>query len=252
VAKSLALVIPAFDEERRIADSLQRLRPFVEARPHIESVTVVDDGSGDRTREVVGAIAADWPRLRIVSLGTHRGKGAAVRAGVLAGHGTFAVAFTDADLSADIGMLDALLVALDVADVAIASRALRGARLVVRESAIRELMGKAYSAVVRATVLSGIPDAHCGLKAYRSDVAREIFGRSVIDGVLFDLEVLVLAALEGRKIAQLPATWAHDRDSRIGVGVPFAFRVARDLATIKLRHRARLPLRPRLVAPYGR
>lgn len=242
-AGTLALIIPAFNEERRLPSSLRQLRAFAVTRPFIRQVLVVDDGSSDATAQVVTEAAVTWDTLRLLRLDRHRGKGAAVRAGVLRCQGVDAIGFTDADLSADLRLLDDLIAALDRSDIAIASRELPGADLVVHEPLPREAIGKAYAMVVRATTLRGVPDAHCGLKCYRMSAAQQLFGRSRLDGVLFDLEILVLAAQRGMILAQFPARWSHHSGSRLGLGPSFAIGVIRDLILIKARHRAWLPLR---------
>jgi len=248
---SLALVVPAFNEERRLPESLDRLRSFAATRPYVRQVIVVDDGSRDGTARIVEHAARGWNALALVKLGRHRGKGAAVRAGVLHARDVSAVGFTDADLSTDLRLLDDLTAVLDRAHIAIASRELRGAELIVHEPLPREVIGKAYASLVRATTLRGVPDAHCGLKCYRANTAVEVFSRSRIDGVLFDLEVLVLAARAGLTLAQLPARWRHHRGSRLGLGLPFALGIARDLLLIKAYHGAWLPQRP-ILANAGR
>ena len=246
--RSLALIIPAFNEARRLPNSLDRLRAFAATRAYIARIVVVDDGSSDDTARIVETAAASWDLLELLRLGRHRGKGAAVRAGVLHARGFGAVGFSDADLSADLSLLDTLMDLLDRADIAIASRELPGADLVVHEPLPREAIGKAYAMLVRAAMLRGVPDAHCGLKCYRARAAHDLFSRSRIDGVLFDLEILVLAARSGLTLAQVPARWQHHAGSRLGLGPTFALGIARDFARIKFHHRAWWPQRATVIS----
>lgn len=240
----LCLVVPAYNEEQRLPASLEAIRRHFEADARTVEVMVVDDGSTDGTADVVRERAAQWPSLRLLPLPRNRGKGAAVRTGILASRGEH-VAFADADLSAPIGQLSALLCDLSGSEVAIVSRALPGARLVRRQSPVREAAGKTYAVLAQALLLRGVPDAHCGLKAYRGDVARSVFDRVSEDGVLFDIEALLIATLMGARISQRPALWSHDPRSRIRFGPQSALRVAVALARLKARHRIAWPPRVR-------
>lgn len=244
----LSIVVPAYNERQRLPPSLDAIRRYVEAGSRRVEVIVVDDGSTDGTAALVEELAAGWAELRVLRLPANRGKGAAVRAGIAATGGAI-VAYTDADLSAPIEQLDALLAALDHSDVAIASRALPGARLLRRQSPAREAAGKLYAAVARALILRGVPDAHCGLKAYRGDVGRAVFSRVREQGILFDIEALLIATRLGATIAQHPAVWSHEPDSRIRFGPGKAWAVAVALARIKARHRIGWP--PRAAAPLS-
>lgn len=241
----LSIVVPAYNEADRLPASLALIRRYLSARGFAAEVIVVDDGSRDATAEHARAIAADWSALRVITLGRNRGKGAAVRAGIAASRGR-SVAFADADLSAPIEQLDELLDELTVADVAIVSRAVPGARLLRRQSRPREYMGRLYSHVARAALLRGVPDAHCGLKAYRGDVARSVFSRVREDGILFDIEALLLATIDARTIAQRPAVWTHHPASRIRLDPRRALGIGAALLRIKLRYPS---LRTRKVRP---
>lgn len=153
------------------------------------------------------------------------------------------VAFADADLSAPIEQLDALLQDLADAEIAILSRALPGARLLRRQSRARETLGKLYAAVAQLTLLGGVPDAHRGLKVFRGDFGRALFRHVREDGVLFDIEALVVATQRGGRISQRAATWSHHPHSRLRFDVWRTFEVALGILRLKLRHRVLLPLR---------
>lgn len=249
----LSVVIPAYNERERLGRSLDLLSAHLARFAHRDTeVIVVDDGSTDGTPELVREWCARWPAVRLIQLPTNRGKGAAVRAGVLASHGEV-VAFADADLSAPIEQLDLLLADLDDADIAIVSRALPGTRLERRQSRPREAMGKLYALLAQLLVIRGVPDAQCGLKVYRGVIGRELFSRSRENGVLFDTEVLAIAAKRRLRISQRPALWHHDPGSRLRFGLSGSIGVAVALLRVKLRHRILLAVHAAgPVRSYGR
>jgi dolichyl-phosphate beta-glucosyltransferase len=236
----LTLVIPAYNEQGRLERSLSLVREHLSRIAPDAEVIVVDDGSRDGTAELVRARIASWPGLRLLRHERNRGKGAAVRTGVLASSGDL-VAFADADLSAPIEQLDLLIADLADADIAIVSRALRGTRLLHRQSLAREGMGKFYAVLTRLLVLRGVPDPQCGLKLYRGDLARAIFAKVQDDVVVFDTEALLLATRMGARISQRPAVWQHDDGSRLRFGLRSALAVGVALLAMKVRYPSLLP-----------
>jgi dolichyl-phosphate beta-glucosyltransferase len=239
---TLSIVIPAFNERKRLPRALEVIRRYISNAARDWEVIVVDDGSSDGTPDLVRDYADRWPRLRLIEQPRNRGKGAAVKAGIVASVAPI-VGFTDADLAAPIEQIDLLLADLADAEVAIMSRALRGASLGNRQSLPREAMGRAYSRLTEALLLRGVPDAQCGLKLYRTSAAREIFLRVAEDGIIFDTEALVVATQRGFRISQRPAIWNHDPDSRIRFSIPMAVGVAVALLRLKVRHKVFWPLR---------
>jgi dolichyl-phosphate beta-glucosyltransferase len=238
---TLSIVIPAFNERKRLPRALDAIRRYASSAARDWEVIVVDDGSSDGTPDLVREYAGRWPRLRLVEQPRNRGKGAAVKAGIAASLAPI-VGFTDADLAAPIEQVDLLLADLADAEVAITSRALRGASLGNRQSLPREAMGHAYSKLTEALLLRGVPDAQCGLKLYRASAAREIFLKVAEDGIIFDTEVLVVATQRGFRISQRPVVWNHDPDSRIRFSIPMAVDVALALLRVKVRHKVFWPL----------
>lgn len=233
----LSIVIPAYNERDRLARSLDTLYAHLARSGHRDAeVIVVDDGSTDTTADLVREWGVRWPALRLVQLPANQGKGAAVRAGVGTSRGEV-VAFTDADLSAPIEQLELLLGDLADAEVAILSRALPGTRLERRQSRPREAMGKLYALLAQLLVIRGVPDAQCGLKAYRGALGRELFAGARESGVLFDTEILAMAARRGLRISQRPALWRHDPASRLRFGLGASIGIALGLLRLKLRHR---------------
>ncbi len=233
----LSIVIPAYNEHERLSRSLGTLwAHLVRAGHRNAEVIVVDDGSTDATADLVREWSVRWPALRLVQLPSNQGKGAAVRAGFAASHGEV-IAFTDADLSAPIEQLELLLRDLDDAEIAILSRALPGTRLERRQSLPRETMGKLYALLAQVLVIRGVPDAQCGLKVYRGELGRDLFAKTRESGVLFDTEVLAIAAQRGIRISQRPALWRHDPASTLRFGLVGAIGIAFALLRVKLRHR---------------
>jgi dolichyl-phosphate beta-glucosyltransferase len=206
-------VIPAYDEAQRLPRSLARLQEFLGARGTSYEIVVVDDGSRDGT--VAVARAAGGPELRVLEGDRNRGKGHAVRRGMLAAGGERRL-MTDADLSTPIEDLVRLEAALDAgADVAIGSRALAGSRVEVHQSAFRESAGRAFNRVVRLLLLPGIQDTQCGFKLWRARAAELAFSRLCLDGFSFDVEALYVARRSGLRIAEVPVVWRNDAATRV-------------------------------------
>ena len=204
----LQIVIPAYNEELRLPRTLRALRRFVTARRSVYGVVevlVVDNGSADRTAEV--AEAADSPAMRVRILGCpDRGKGAAVRAGLLASDADL-VAFMDADGATDLTALDAAWLRVHHgADVAIGSRALAGSVADVRSRRIRAAGAAAYRRLARRLVPT-IADTQCGFKLIRGDLARAVAADLVAPGFSFDVELLVRLGAAGARIDEIPVTW---------------------------------------------
>jgi dolichyl-phosphate beta-glucosyltransferase len=219
VPRTLAIVVPAFNEERRLGalfDALERDADRVAdaARFRLEEVIVVDDGSTDAT----GRLLAEYDlggRLRIVRLTRNEGKGAAVREGMHRAQADFALV-TDVDLSTPLDDLATLAAAhAEGADVAIGSRALDSSRVLVRQPAYREAMGKAFNLALR--ILTGLPhrDTQCGFKLFRLETARTLFDQQRVRGFAYDAEICVLARQRGLRVVEVPVRWTNHPDTRV-------------------------------------
>lgn len=212
-AMHLSIVIPAYNEAGRILPTLKRVTDFLSGQPYPAEILVVDDGSRDRTVEVVGEFARDHPNLRLVRR-PHRGKGAAVRAGMLEAAGEFRF-LCDADLSMPIEEVTRFLPpTLTGVDVAIGSREAAGARR-YDEPFHRHLMGRVFNAVVRLVAVGGFNDTQCGFKCFRGEAAEWLFRRQRIDGFGFDVEILYLAVKRGFSVVEVPIDWYHVPTDRI-------------------------------------
>jgi dolichyl-phosphate beta-glucosyltransferase len=228
----LSVVIPALNEERRLAPMVREAVAFLRARGGSFEILVVDDGSRDGTSALVRRLAEDAPEVRLIRLAQNQGKGLAVRTGIVNAQGEL-VLFADADGATPIGELTRLEAALaGGADVAIGSRAVHSAETVVRARWYRRMMGRTFHALVRGLTVRGIRDTQCGFKLFRGPVAHDLFSRMRMSGFSFDVEVLLMAQRQGYRIAEVPVNWTHKPGSRINL-VRDSLRMARDLFVIR-------------------
>jgi dolichyl-phosphate beta-glucosyltransferase len=213
VNPKFSLILPAYNEQARLPFTLGEIEAYV-CREQLDcEVIVVDNGSQDATSAVVRQAMRTFPRLRLLRT-DRRGKGCAVRVGMLAAHGD-AVVFGDADLSWSVEELTRFPHLLsDATPVVIGSREGTGARR-IGEPLYRHVMGRVFNQLVQRLAVPGIEDSQCGFKAFSADAAREIFSRQRIDGFGFDVEVLYLARQLGHEIRVVPLRWEHKENSRV-------------------------------------
>ena len=211
----LSIVIPAYNEERRLPATLDRIEAHLRSRSMEAEVIVVDDGSQDDTAAIVRARAATWPALKLIAAPGNGGKGRAIQLGMAAATGRYQV-FSDADLSVPIEDIELLLRPLrNGASVAIASRGLRESQIELHQPWYRETMGKIFNKLVRVFVLRGIHDTQCGFKAFTAEVATRVFPPLQTHGFGFDVEVLYRARVAGYAIVEVPTRWINSRQSRV-------------------------------------
>ena len=214
----LSIIIPAYNEERRLPKALDRIGAYLNAHPWRSELIVVDDGSSDATAKVVESYRDKYPGLRLVSNDRNRGKGFSVRHGILEARGEI-VLFTDADLSTPIEEADKLLVALREKhfDAAIGSRAVDRSLIETHQSAFRERAGILFNLLVRLITDIGFSDTQCGFKAFRRERAGIIFKQQHIERFGFDPEILFLAKRHGLRVAEVPVRWSHDSATKVHV-----------------------------------
>ncbi len=213
-APDLSVVIPAFNEEERLGQSLERILAHLGDGSERHEILVVDDGSRDATATVAEAYAEDG--VRVLRLDRNRGKGAAVRRGVAASAGR-RVLLTDADLSAPIEELAKLEPRLGEAQVVLGSRAVAGSRITLHQPLYRELMGKTFNRLIRLAGVGRIHDTQCGFKLLDGDVGREVFRRMITDGFAFDVELVWLAQRLGHRVVEVGVAWEDSPSSRVRV-----------------------------------
>lgn len=212
-APHLSIIIPAFNEAERLSETLQQIVVFAKAQSFITEVIVVDNASTDATKDIIMSYHLPNPFIKYC-YGTEPGKGAAVRAGMLAGQGDYLL-ICDADLAVPIDeVVNFLPPRLQDYDIAIGSREAEGSRR-YDEPFYRHLMGRVFNLIVRVLLLSGLRDTQCGFKCFRRDVARELFALSRTSGWSFDVEILYLARLKGYRIIEVPVNWYYGEKSKV-------------------------------------
>jgi dolichyl-phosphate beta-glucosyltransferase len=261
MSETLTIVLPAYNEAERIGPALDELfgylrRRGAEARdgapgsgelPAAIEVLVVDDGSTDATADLVRGRpeyeAADGAFLRLLMV-PHAGKGAAVRAGMLAARSSLVV-FSDADMATPPDMLPLLVDALDDHDVALGSRIQPdGSDMRKSQPWYRRMLGKAFHLLAAVWVVGPVKDTQCGFKGFRRAAAQDLFARQQVTSIVFDVELIFLVRRRGYRFAVVPIRWADRRGSRMRARPGLALRVAWDLFRIPLIHRGARALRP--------
>lgn len=203
----LSVVVPAYNEQARIEQSLRRAVAFLREQSWTWEILVADDGSSDRTAALVAAAAADEPRIRLLTV-VHGGKGHAVQAGMLAARGELRY-LADADFSTPIDEIGRFLAAIAAgADLAIGSREIAGAQR-IGEPTRRHVMGRVFNRMIQWLLLPGLQDTQCGFKCLRGAVADDLFARLSSTGFAFDVELLAHARHLGHRIQEIPVTWTY-------------------------------------------
>jgi dolichyl-phosphate beta-glucosyltransferase len=215
-AGDVSIVVPAYAEERRIGPAVQSLCAYARDFPRLREVLVVTEPSGDRTAEVARASAEGDPLVRVVENPEHRGKGSAVRGGMLAAAGEI-IFFMDADLSVPLRYVAPFVAHFDAhpqTAVVIGCRRHPASVITKRQHFLREQAGCGFNHLVRALGLSVSKDTQCGFKAFRRGAAREIFSRARVDGFAFDVEALLIAQKSGLRVDELPVEWINDEHTK--------------------------------------
>ncbi len=228
----LSVVIPAYNEEARIEATLEQVHSYLSLQSYPWEVVVADDGSIDGTAELVAAFASENPLVRLLTL-EHRGKGWAVKQGMLAAAGSYRF-LCDADLSMPVEQIERFLEQeIGGIDILVGSRELPQSRR-IGEPARRHLMGRVFNLLIRMLALPGIRDTQCGFKLFRAQTTAALFERQTLWGFAFDVEVLYLARQAGLVVREVAIDWHYREGSKVR---PFrdAAAMARDVIKIRWR-----------------
>ncbi len=230
----LSVVIPAFNEEPRISDTLSQVIEYLTDRGYAWEIVVADDGSQDQTAQLVERVATEHSNVRILRL-PHRGKGWAVKNGMLAAQGEYRL-LCDADLSVPISQVERLLPPLGPgSDIVLGSREAPGAAR-FGEPARRHLMGRVFNLLVGGLAVPGLADTQCGFKCFRGEAAQDLFQRQTMDGFAFDVELLYLARKRGLTFKEVGVDWYYRSQSKVRP-VQDSLAMTLDLLKIRWRHR---------------
>lgn len=213
---TLSIIIPAYNETNRIIPTLSEITKYTKQSPNIIDVIVVDDGSSDNTQEVVKEFATKFEFIHLHSLEKNKGKGFAVKTGILMSTGKI-VAFMDADGSTPISEIDKVIAPIlsGATDIAIGSRYIGDSEILVKQPLYRTIWSRLANSTVQKFILSDIKDPHCGFKAFKSEVAKEVFSKVNIKEWSFDLEALAIAQQLNYLIEEVAVQWKDDKDSKV-------------------------------------
>jgi glycosyltransferase involved in cell wall biosynthesis len=219
LTRSISIIIPAYNEQVRLPETLRRVELYLsESNWNFHEILVVDDGSTDGTAEAALAFAASSANIRVLRNPGNRGKGYSVRHGMLEARGEWRL-FSDADLSAPIEELEKLWCAVlpGKDEIAIGSRALDKSLIGIHQPGFREQFGRVFNGVMRVATGLPIADTQCGFKLFRADVAQDVFSRQTLERFGFDAEILYIAFRRGYGIAEVPVRWNHMEGSKVSM-----------------------------------
>jgi dolichyl-phosphate beta-glucosyltransferase len=230
-APFLSIIIPAYNEERRLPHTFEQLFVFLESQEYPSEVIVVENGSQDKTFEIASGYIKSHPQLRIIK-NSERGKGLAVKRGMLEARGKFRF-MCDADFSMPVTEINRFLPPiLNGYDIAIASREAPGA-VRYNEPHYRHFIGRGFNTLIRLMALPGLQDTQCGFKCFPAHVAEDLFKRQTLEGWSFDVEILFIARKLGYKIIEIPIPWFFNPESKIRVAKD-SIQMGLDLFTIRM------------------
>ena len=224
----LSIIIPAHNEQNRLPDTLEQVIRFLEGQSFTSEVIVVENGSDDETFRIAQIFEKQHKNVHVIQ--SERGKGAAVRRGMLEAHGEYCF-MCDADLSMPVEeIIKFIPPALDDFDIAIASREAKGA-VRYNEPRYRHLGGRGINLLIQLLILPGLNDTQCGFKCFRADVANDIFKRQTLHGWSFDIELLYIARKHGYRVKEIPIHWYHHPETKVSA-LRDAIRMIRDIFQI--------------------
>lgn len=213
----LSIVIPVFNEEKRIHSSLSKIVDYVEKKGISDNseIIVVNDGSLDNTASVINQFKEENNLITLIDYKDNKGKGYAVKKGILSAKGEY-ILFMDADLSTPLEEINKLIWNLNMDyDLSIGSRGLKDSKIIRHQPKYRETMGKIFNLIIRLLLIKNIRDTQCGFKCFKKEVAREIFNKTKINGFSFDVEALYIAQRKGYRIKEIPIQWYNFPDTKV-------------------------------------
>jgi len=229
----LSVIIPAYNEEKRLPNTLAEINKYLSRQSYHSEVIVVDGGSKDRTLDIVRGLTSNIGNLKLIEVKNCSGKGEAVKKGMLVAKGDFRL-FMDADNSTSLDQVEKMWPQFESGfDVVIGSRDVKGAVLDPPQSFLRKvILGRGFRIYRKLVIgLRGIEDTQCGFKCFKGEIVNKIFSKTLIGGFAFDPEVLVIAKKLGHKIKEVPVFWKNDPDSKVKMG--HVFKMALDLLRIR-------------------
>lgn len=232
----ISIIIPAYNEGNSIKSAIRVIDEFLKAGAEDYEIIIVDDGSKDKSAQLVQQLAGKNNKIILLKNGANRGKGYSVKRGMLQATGDIRV-FADADMSTPIETLTGMIEFVNKGyDVVIGSRRTQGAIIEIRQNFLRENMGRVFNMLVRLIVLRGFRDTQCGFKLFTKKAAENIFKFQKFDNFVFDVEILYIAKKLGFKIIEAPVKWYNSTDSKVR---PFrdSLSMFLDLFKIRLSHR---------------
>ena len=231
----LSIIIPAYNEASRLPNTLEKIVLYLREKGASFELIVVDDGSKDNTAEIVLQTSKQYPETRLVRSERNYGKGYAVRKGVLEAEGEY-ILFTDSDLSTPITELPSLWHALteEGFDIAIGSRGVPEAHILVCQPWYRSIFGQFYPFFVHLLVMNDFCDTQCGFKLFRRNAAYRLFSLLKTKGFSFDVEILLRAKTSGYRVKEVPVVWSNSRESKVVLWRD-PFRMLKELILINLR-----------------
>ncbi|MFH0795611.1 MAG: dolichyl-phosphate beta-glucosyltransferase [Candidatus Omnitrophota bacterium] len=230
----ISIVIPAYNEAKRLPETLGKIVGYLQGKGTSFEIIVSDDGSRDATGEIVLQASKQYPGVRLVRNDQNHGKGYAVRRGVLEARGDY-ILFTDSDLSTPITELPKLWHALKEggADIAIGSRSLPEL-ILIRQPWYRSVLGQFYPSLVHRLVIKNFRDTQCGFKMFRREAAYQLFSLLKTKGFSFDVEILLRAKISGYRVKEVPVFWSNSRESKVVLWRD-PLRMLKELILIRLR-----------------
>lgn len=242
----LSIVIPCYNEIVRLPRTMQDVEVWLNTCGIDVEIVIVDDGSKDDTAAWAKTYSENNPRSRLVTYGNNRGKGYAVKTGMLAARGSYRL-FMDADGSTPVTHAGQFLQMIKESgiDIVIGSRKEIGAQLQSTQSLPRRLASSLFGLLTRMFVVYGIKDTQCGFKMFTAQATETIFSKSTVTGAIFDIELMLLAAKNKFVVREFPVTWTHDNDSRLTYNLVKSAMIFVELLKVKWRHRIVLPQKVR-------